>query len=109
MAKKTIPRLVEKKIKEYLQVLKNDNLPITDVFVFGSYPKGKQTLWSDIDLCVISPKFKNPWSAMQYLWQKRLFDPRYTIEPIGFSPKDFQDETPLIHEIKTTGISIPLP
>ncbi|MEW6086942.1 MAG: nucleotidyltransferase domain-containing protein [bacterium] len=106
MVKKRIPEKIKKHIKEYIKLLKTDNLPIQHIFLFGSYAKGKQHKWSDIDLCIISSKFNDPWEAMQYLWRKRIFDKNITIEPIGFNPKDFKEETSLTHEIKQTGIEI---
>lgn len=108
MAKKRIPKKVKKAIELYLQELKKDKLPIKEVILFGSWAKGTSKKWSDIDLCIISPKFKDPWKALEYLWSKRkIFDLSYTIEPLGFSPKDFQDKyNPLIAEIKKTGIKI---
>jgi len=106
MAKKTIPKKIEKEIFEYVANLRKDRLPIKKVILFGSYAKGRQHKWSDIDLCVISPKFKNAFSAMQYLWLKRLNDHGNVIEPVGFSPKDFKEGSSLINEIKQTGIEI---
>lgn len=107
MAKKRVPKKVEKKIKEYLDVLSQDKLPIKKVILFGSYAKGKQQKWSDIDLCIISPKFKNSFKAMQYLWLKRIDDRGLTIEPVGFNTEDFKDNyNSLIYEIKNTGIEI---
>lgn len=107
MAKKTIPKKIRKEIDEYINVLKADKLPIKKVILFGSYAKKKQNNWSDIDLCIISPKFNNPIDAMQYLWEKKINDSTPTIEPIGFNPKDFEDNySSLIKEIKTNGIEI---
>ncbi len=108
MAKKAIPKKVRSEIKNFVNILKADKLPIERVILFGSYAKGKQRKWSDIDLCVISPKFKNTWKATEYLWLKRkISDVKYTIEPVGFNPTDFKDKySSLIHEIKTTGIEI---
>jgi len=106
MAKKTIATKINKEINDYLDILKADNLPIKQVFLFGSYAKGNPTKWSDVDLCIISPKFKNPWSALQYLWSKRLKNSGLTIEPIGFSPQDFKTNDSLISEIKRTGIEV---
>lgn len=106
MARKTIPKKIKNEIAHFVNVLKADNLPINRVILYGSYATGKQHKWSDIDLCVISPRFKNPWLAMQYLWSKRPRDDKYTIEPIGYSPKDFSDADWLINEIKRTGIKI---
>lgn len=106
MAKKNLPKPVTAQIQKYLAILKKDKLPIDKVFVYGSYAKGSASQWSDIDLCVVSPKFKNTWSAIEYLWALRPFDPTYTIEPIGFSTKDFRDGSSLVDEIKHFGIEL---
>ncbi|MCK4745183.1 nucleotidyltransferase domain-containing protein [Candidatus Parcubacteria bacterium] len=105
---KKISKKVKTQTDKYIDILKRDNLPIKKVILFGSYAKNSQREWSDIDLCIISPKFKNSWKALDYLWDKRIiFDAKYTIEPIGFNPKDFNDKySSLINEIKTTGIEI---
>ena len=109
MVRKKIPKKVEKEIKEYIEALHEDKLPIKKVILFGSYAKGTQHKWSDIDLCIISPKFKDFFEAMQYLWLKRVSDKGLTIEPVGFSPKDFKDEyDSLVDEIKNTGVEIPV-
>lgn len=107
MDKKRIPKRVENKIKEYVEILKADRLPISKVILFGSYAKGTQHRWSDVDVCIVSPKFKNSFKAIQYLWLKRIFDKDVTIEPVGFTPEDLKDEySSLIHEIRTTGIEM---
>lgn len=106
MAAKTIPKKVKKEVEEYINVLRADKLPVSKVILFGSYAKGRPRKWSDIDLCIISPKFKNAFSAMQYLWSKRVKDLGLTIEPVGFSPGDFKHDTSLTYEIKQTGIEL---
>ena len=106
MVKKTISKKVKKEIIDYIKILKDDKLPIEKVILFGSYAKGKQHKWSDIDLCIISPKFKNSWQALQYLWSKRINNSGLTIEPMGFNPKDFKNKDSLICEIQRAGIEI---
>ena len=106
MARKRIPKKIEEKINEYLKELKKDKLPMKAVFLFGSYAKGTEHKWSDIDLCVVSSRFTNQLKATQYLWLKRTSDSGITIEPIGFSPRDFAEEDSLVHEIKKTGIRV---
>ena len=86
--------------------MRKDHLPITKVILFGSYAKGRQREDSDVDLRIIFPRFKNAFEAMQYLWAKRIKDSGITIEQIGFSPKDFRDNSPLMREIKETGVEI---
>lgn len=108
MVRKRIPKKVKKEIERYLNILKEDSLPINKVILFGSFARGSQHKWSDIDLCIISPKFKDSFKANRYLWKKRkIFDINYTIEPVGFSLKDFNDKyDSLVSEIKRTGVEI---
>lgn len=106
MSQKKIPKLVEREIQRYIRTLSQDNLPIEKVILFGSWAKGKARKGSDIDLCIVSPRFNDAWKASQYLWSKReISDLDYTIEPVGFSPRDLGDKyNSLIQEIKQTGI-----
>lgn len=94
-------------ISEYIDVLQQDGLPINRVFIFGSHAKKHPGKWSDIDVCVISPRFGKKVDPYEYLWTKRRReDVLRGIEPVGFHPRDFIDEDPLAWEIKTTGIEI---
>lgn len=80
---------------------------VNQAILFGSYAKGKQHRWSDIDLCIISKdlaKKKYPW---EYLWKMKPTEMTSAmLSPVGFTPKDFIDESPLVSEIKHTGIRI---
>jgi len=94
-------------IRKYIAKLKNDHLPIQEVFVFGSRAKGTAQYDSDIDLCVISTSFENRDKAIDYLWSKRDREETLAgLEPLGYNPKDFVDEDPMVWEIKSTGIRI---
>ena len=106
MAKKVLPKKVKTAIKDYMQTLKDDGLKIKKAYLFGSYAKGKAHKWSDVDICIISPQFKNPNQAMDYLWTRRIVNKNVYIEPVGYPPKDFVDESQLVWEIKTTGKEI---
>ena len=99
---------VKKIAKKYINFLKKDGLLIKQALLFGSYAKKKAHKYSDIDLCVISPKFKDMFEATRYLLQKRRsIDVENGIEPIGYNPKDFAEkENPLVWEIHKTGIKI---
>lgn len=105
MARKTIPQKVKKELRPYIARLKKEKLPIEKVIVFGSYAKGTEHSWSDIDVCIVSSHFTKPMDAMQYLWSKRVKKHSIRIEPLGFHPNDFLDTyDTLIQEIKNTGI-----
>lgn len=108
--KKYTKKEVRDNIKNYVSYLKKKyNLPVKRVYLYGSYAKGKERDWSDVDVCIVSPKFNNT-DALPYLFRRRRTeDVRNSIEPIGFSPNDFKDKySSLINEIKTTGIEVPV-
>lgn len=106
MAKKaTLPKKVKKDVKDYIDILKKDKLPIDKVIVFGSQAKRTSRWGSDIDVCIISPKFKDNFRALHYLLIKS-YEVKALIEPHPYHPKDFIDEDPLVWEIKKTGITI---
>jgi predicted nucleotidyltransferase len=107
MAKKQLPKKVIQQVQEYKKILQADKLPMQDVYVFGSYAKGTARKDSDIDVAVISSKFKSRWEAMGYLYGKLPYGLGWSIEPMGFNPKDFQDKySSLIYEIKTHGVKV---
>lgn len=108
MAQKIVkPATAQRFAKDYIGYLKNDlHLSIKKAFLFGSYAKRTSRLWSDIDVCVISDKFKRV-DPLVYLWTRRRdIDVERGIEPVGFAPEDFIDESPLAWEIKKTGIRV---
>ncbi|MDP2951680.1 MAG: nucleotidyltransferase domain-containing protein [bacterium] len=106
MAQKRISKKTIRIVDGFVKRLKDeDKLPIERVAVFGSRAKGTARTMSDIDVCLISPKFKNPLEVMKFLWQKRnRKEVLAGLEPIGFSAKDFKEGGSLISEIKKTGI-----
>lgn len=108
MAKKIISAKVKKIVNEYARRLeKKDHLPIEKVIIFGSHIKGKPHKWSDIDVCIVSPKFRDNFKALEYLWSKRNDqEVKEGLEPVGFSNKDFQKGSSLIKEILETGIAV---
>ena len=108
MAKKRIPKKIEKIVRGYIQRLtREEKLPIEKVIVFGSRTKGRFRKWSDIDVCIVSPKFKDAMESLEFLWQKRKDEEvKAGLEPVGFSNKHFQEGSSLIQEIKKTGVVV---
>ncbi len=106
MVKRSIPKNVKKEIDEFAELLREDNLPIDEIILYGSFAKGTNYPWSDIDVCVISSSFRDTWEATRYLWSKRPRDFGLTIEPIGLRPNDLKDKTSLSEEIRKYGIRV---
>jgi len=106
MAKRSIlTQKVKKSITDYVNILKKDKLPIQKVIVFGSQVQGISHKYSDIDLCIISPRFKDDFKDLHYLLMKS-YEVDGIIEPHPYHPKDFVNEDPLVWEIKKTGVEI---
>lgn len=93
--------------RKYLEYLKHQGLKIETAYLFGSYAKAETHAWSDLDVCVISSKFTRRFDAMSYLWRiRRREDIRAGIEPVGFHPKQFNEDSALASEILRHGIKI---
>lgn len=108
MAKKRIQKEIKDKILKYIEILKEDGLDIQEVYLFGSYARGTQNQYSDIDVCVISEEFKNQSDAISYLNQyefrgQKLID----IEGHGFNKETFYNSyLSLPYQIKREGIKV---
>jgi predicted nucleotidyltransferase len=105
MAKK-LSKKINKTLNEYIKVIK-DEIPVERVIVFGSYARGKANKKSDIDVCIVSPKFgKNPHEEGKFLFRKLWQVKRANIDPVGYSPGDFKSKfvSPLLYEIKKYGL-----
>lgn len=93
-------------VKNYISILRDHNIPIQRVMLFGSYMNGQPREDSDIDIAIISSAFKgNRYSDRRFIVPfRRGIDSR--IEPIPFTPEDFEKGGILIDEIKRTGEEI---
>ena len=106
MVKKRVSKEIKGAVKNYVRRLsEQEKLPIDRVIIFGSHAKGKAHRFSDIDVCIISPRFKDAMKALEFLLIKRNDeDVKLGLEPVGFSNKDFQEGSSLLQEIKRTGV-----
>lgn len=99
---------VNKNIKRialrFRAVLEKQGVPVEKVVIFGSYAKKKARADSDIDICIVSPKFgKDSVEELQFLL-KQTHDVDERIEPFPVSLEEYQETaTPLIFEIKKFG------
>jgi len=103
MAEKKID--VIKIIKKLLNVLSENNIKISEAYLFGSYAHERNSEFSDIDLALVS----NDFTGVRYLDIKKIgrivrnIDYRIEIHP--FSEFD-KGESMFLDEIIRTGIKI---
>jgi predicted nucleotidyltransferase len=96
---------IENTIRKYIAQIKQLKR-ISGAYIFGSYAKGRASMWSDIDVAIISPDFSHDLFDERVALMKLAlrFDDR--IEPRPFRPEDFTPDNPLVNEIRTSGIEI---
>lgn len=93
-------------IKKYLAKLDENGIHIKAAYLFGSYAKGNESKWSDIDIAVISPDITRDRFEERVRLMKIACEVDSRIEPAPFHPDNFVDEDPLAWVIKREGIPV---
>lgn len=105
--KKTIDQKTKKKILDFAKLLQKSDIAVEKIILYGSCAKGKAKRGSDIDLCVVSPLFKdNPDDYFKKIWHLAAeVDP--SLEPLPFTEKELSNPySTLSAEINQFGIRI---
>ncbi|MBF0460799.1 MAG: nucleotidyltransferase domain-containing protein [Magnetococcales bacterium] len=93
-------------VQHYIQVLRDDGIPVDFAVLYGSYARGEATEWSDIDLMVVSPLFEPPKRRADIvrLWHATMHSD-IRIEPVGVGSKQWleDDGIPLIEIVRREG------
>jgi predicted nucleotidyltransferase len=89
--------------KKFITYLQNQGIKIDSAYLFGSFAKGTEHKWSDIDVAVISSDFSDDRFEEGVRLMILSHDIDNRIEPVPFNPETFIDEDPLAWEIKKTG------
>ena len=95
-------------IRRFLSTLNEQGIRVKSAYLYGSYARGTEAEWSDIDVAIVSPDISDDRLEERFRLVKTsaLIDSR--IEPVPFNAKAFVDEDPLVWEIKKEGILIVL-
>ncbi len=101
-----IPIEIKDKIEKYLNVLRENQIPIKEAILFGSYANGTQKEWSDIDIALVSTIFKGNRIKDKDKIRHITISVSSEIEVIPFSLRDFNKNNPLAREIIDKGISL---
>lgn len=91
--------LIVKDVKKYVEELKKNGIPIQRVLLFGSWIKGSAREESDVDVALISSVF----SGDRFEDRRKIVPLRRminnNIEPMPFTPQDFETGGNLVDEI----------
>jgi predicted nucleotidyltransferase len=91
--------------QQYLAKVRQSNIPVLSAWLFGSYAKGTFGEDSDIDLALVLPE-----NAISFATEVRLMTLRKgeetIIEPHVYAPREFNERTPLVSQIKKYGVAV---
>ena len=99
-------RAVLEAVRQYMSALDHEGSPVAFAVLYGSFARGEEHEWSDIDLMVVSPLFdqEKRREDIDHLWLTTLkVDVR--IEPVGVGLKQWQEDDgiPLIEIARREG------
>lgn len=101
-----IQNIVQKKIYRFVSELKRIGINAEKVILFGSYAKGTNNEWSDIDLAVVSNDFKGIRLIDKENMVTAISAADFDISPLPYRPEDFTKDDLFVKEILETGIRI---
>lgn len=101
-----IPAKIRAIIENYISVLRDNNIPIKNAYLFGSYAKGNNNEWSDIDIALISDSFEGIRIKDKDKIRRITLSVSSNLEILPFKPDDFSSDNPLAKEIMETGIRL---
>lgn len=101
-----IPDKIKSIIERYLVLLRENNIQIKNAYLFGSFAKGSNDEWSDIDIAIVSDAFEGIRIKDREKIRNITLAVSSNLEVLPFNPKDFSLENPLAKEIIETGISL---
>ncbi|MEK9137185.1 MAG: nucleotidyltransferase domain-containing protein [Bacteroidota bacterium] len=92
--------------KQYIKVLRDNNIRIEKAYLYGSYATGSPRRHSDIDIVVVSRQFRKSRydDSVRIAKLRRSVDLR--ISPLAYHPRDFIMDHIIPNEAMTKGIRI---
>ena len=93
-------------VGNYAQEIQAQGVHLRTVILYGSFAKGTQHQWSDIDVALAADEFEGLPTDIYHFANVAIKKPYIRIEPNTYSTDYFQEGDPFIEEIKKTGIKI---
>lgn len=101
-----IPDRVRKIIEKYIVALRDNNVPVSQAVLFGSYAQGNYKEWSDIDIALVSNIFEGKRFEDRGKIRKINLSVSSDLEVLPYRPDDFTADDPFVREIIKTGVRI---
>jgi len=94
------------KINVFLDLLYKNNIDVQKAILFGSYASGTYNKYSDIDIALVSKKFKGNRFLDKNLIRSLAIQAGSDIEVLPFSVSNFTEKDLFVKEILETGIRL---
>lgn len=102
--KKSIIKLLKK-----FKSTTNKELPIKKMYLFGSRAKGRAHRWSDIDLVIVSDKFRRLKFRKRATKMYDYWNIEYPVDFLCYTPQEFnklKNQITIVREAVKEGIEI---
>ena len=96
---------LEKIVRVFLDEIQK-RYHVDSAYLFGSYARGTQDRWSDIDLAVVSPDFSEDLFEERKVLMLLAAEIDERIEPKPFHPDTFNPIDPLVYEIQKNSVKL---
>ena len=93
-------------VQNYAREIFDAGINLKKVILYGSFAKGMQHEWSDIDVALVADEFEGLPSDHNYFAHIGIKKPYLRIETNTYPTDYFQEGDPFVEEIKNTGIEI---
>ncbi len=101
-----IPKKTRLIIDHFITELAKNNIKIEQAILFGSYAQGTYNDWSDIDIAIVSQAFEGERYKDKNKIRKIKLHISSDLEPIPYTPAEFNTEDPFVKQIMDTGVRI---
>ena len=101
-------KIIKNKLKSFRGLVNND-YPIEKMIFFGSRAKGKPHRYSDIDLVIVSPKFRKLDFIQRGSKMYDYWNIDYPVDFLCYTPKEFnklKKQVTIVREAIKEGIEI---
>jgi len=93
-------------VNSYAREIQAHGVRLQTVILYGSFAKGTQHEWSDIDVALVADEFEGLPTDIYRFSSVAVKKPYIRIEPNTYPTQYFKEGDPFIEEITKTGVKI---
>jgi predicted nucleotidyltransferase len=93
-------------VRNYAREIEEQGVHLREVILYGSFAKGTQHEWSDIDVALVADEFEGLPDDLDLFSRIGIKKPYIRIESMTYPTDYFRESDPFIREIQKDGIVI---